>query len=132
MPQVTGRIVGPPHEREALISLRLRAPGFGARMPGTSVRSVLVDTGFNDTLILPEKAIQPLVPLLSFPHQRRIYHTETEWEWYDTNSIEVNWMSQWAEHRVFVRSDVTPMIGMHFLEGCVLDLRAGKAVLLRH
>lgn len=129
MPQVTGRIVGKTHEREPLISLRLRAPGFGARMPGTSVPGVLVDSGFNDSLIVPEKAIQPLLPLLPLPYKRRIFYTETEWEWYDTYSIEVYWMGQWEEHRVFARRDVTPMIGMHFLEGCTIDFRAGKVVI---
>ena len=129
MPQVTGQIVGAEHQREPPIQLRLRAPRAGARMQGTSVPPVLVDSGFNDSLIVPEKAIQPLLPLLSLPYKRRIFHTETEWEWYDTYSVQVYWMGQWVEHRVFARPDVTPMIGMHFLEGCTIDFRSGKVVI---
>ncbi len=126
---MTGRIVGPPHERQALINLRLRVPGFGARMPGTNVRAVLVDTGFDDTLILPEKALQPLIAFLPSLHKRRVYYTESEWEWYYSYMIKVSWMGRWEEHEVNVRTDVTPMIGMHFLEGCTIDFRAGKVVI---
>ena len=90
---------------------------------------MLVDTGFDDTLILPEKAIQPLVPYLPSLHKRRVYYTASEWEWYDSYRIEVFWMGRWEQHEVYVRSDVTPMIGMHFLEGCTIDFRAGKVVI---
>jgi hypothetical protein len=98
-------------------------------MPGTRVAGVLVDSGFNDSLIVPEKAIKSLLPLLALPYKRRIFYTETEWEWYDTYSIEVFWMDEWVENRVFTRPDVTALIGMHFLEGCTIDFRGGKVVI---
>lgn len=129
VPQMTGRITGPPHQREPLINLRLRTPRFGPRMPGTTVRTVLVDTGFDDTLILSEKAIQPLIAFLPSHLKRRVYYTETEWEWYDSYTIEVSWMGRWEAHEVYVRTDAAPLIGMHFLEGCTIDLLGGKVVI---
>ena len=131
MPQVTGRIIGLPHQREPMINLGLRAPGFGARLPGTTVRVVLIDSGFDDTLILPAKAIQPLVAFLPSLHKRRVYFSELEWEWYDSYRVEVFWMGRWEEHEIYVHADATPMIGMHFLEGCLIDFRAGKVGITR-
>jgi hypothetical protein len=40
-------------------------------------------------------------------------------------------MGRWEQHDVYVRPDVPPMIGMHLLEGCVIDLRGGKVVIER-
>lgn len=93
---------------------------------GPSLVELLVDTGFNGSLIIPSPRFNQLRPILKFEGPEEFYSVTGEMFLADAYSTELDWLGKRIRVAVATCKEVNEaIIGSHLLEDCRLTIDYG-------
>ena len=93
---------------------------------GSFLMEVLVDTGFNGSLIIPTHSFNQLRPILKFEGPEEFHSVTGEVFLADAYSAEIEWLGKWIRAAVATCKEVNEaIIGGHLLKDCRLTIDYG-------